>query len=388
MKINRFIFLVLVTIICVGVIKGKTPANNTTTIVGQAIVEKTEQLLEPAEYVIDKLKDYDLVMIGEHHYTKEQPAFIEKLIKQCYGKNAIDFLFLEFGQFEDQWKIDTFLQAKKYNPQLIIEVLRNSATMGWGYQEYFDIFKTIYFENNNRPEEERIRIVVVDGPPSTLNMDSLYNCLDRSYLSDTEKWQKVTWLREGIAGRDPFMAEVIAMHLFDERGKKGLYYAGSAHIRKDLREKNYGLRLFSAGGILIRKYPKRVCSLTFHKENPDWQNSENFQLFEQLYKRFSKALAIDTIDPRINHCTLKSDVFAQGVPLTSAFDGYIVLNLYKDYQTSSFVPGFYDDEFAKVIWDRLRKERKLKHFPSELEKFKARSWNGKELRDLMKQGLH
>lgn len=147
-------------------------------------------------------------------------------------------------------------------------MLKDFGAFGWGYQEYFDIFKIVYFENRNRPKKEKIRIILVDGYPST-NMDRFYECFDHPYLSETEKWQKVSWLREGIAGRDPFMAEVIAVHVFANIDRKGIYYAGSAHIRKDLRKKDYGLRLFSAGGILSRKYPGRVCSLTFHKEHQD-----------------------------------------------------------------------------------------------------------------------
>lgn len=391
----RILFLiagVLLTIICVGVGTSKAQTDNTMptkdSLSVHDIVEKTEQLLDPAEYVIGKLKSYDLVMIGEHHYTKEQPAFIEKLIKHCYEKNVINFLFLEFGEFEDQWKIDTFLQAKEYDPSLVIEMLKNSTTMGWGHQEYFDIFKTIYFENKDRPENEKIRIVLVDGPPSTMRRNSLYDCFGNSSLTKVDKWRKANLIWESIAGRDPFMAAVIAAHLFDGSGRKGIYYAGSAHIRKDLREKSNGMRLFSAGGILSRKYPSRVFTLTFHKESKDWQNSSNFQLLEKLYTKCGKAFAVDSSNERVNHLKLKSEVFAQGAPLGKVFDGYIVLNLYKDYQISSFIDGFYDDEFAKTVWERFRQEGTLKRLPPELEDYKTKPWSGKELIDLMKQGVH
>lgn len=344
---------------------------------------------DPVEYVLEKLEQFDLVMIGEHHYTREQPTFIQDLIKHCYEENVIDFLFLEFGEFDDQGEIDTFLESIEYNPKPLIEVLRDSTDFGWGYQEYFDIFKMIYFENRKRPEKERIKIVLADGPPSSIQIiDKFYQCFDGSSFSEKEKRNKASWLKEGIAGRDPFMAEVMAIYLFDGSGQKGIYYAGSAHIRKDLRKKGYGLHLFSAGGILSRKYPGRVCSLTFHKEHQDWQNSSDFNFFEQRYERYAKAFALDTADPRINRFKLKSDVSSQGVPLTEAFDGYIVLNLYKDYHDCSLVPGFYNDDFAKEIWERVRKDiERLAKLPPELEKFKNRPWSGKELKELMKQGL-
>lgn len=345
---------------------------------------------DPIEYVLEKLEQFDLVMIGEHHYTRELPTFIQDVIKRCYEKDAIDFLFLEFGQFEDQGKIEAFLKSNEYNPQFVIDTLRNCYDFGWGYKEYFDIFKLIYDKNKNRREKEKIQIVLVDGPPSTISMQrALYECFDGSSLSEKDKWHKASWLREGIAGRDPFMAEVMAIYLFEGRQQKGIYYAGSAHIRNDLRKKGYGLHLFSAGGILSRKYPGRVCSLTFHKEQQDWQNASDFNFFEQLYERYAKPFVIDTADPRINRFKLKSDVTSQGVPLTEAFDGYIVLNLYEDYHDCSFVPGFYNDNFAKEIWEKVRKDiERLTEIPPELEKFKDRPWSGKELRELMKQGLH
>lgn len=395
MKDSLSMKLLLGSLVClltciVGFDTNKDSANEVFLQRKKSVETSEKSLQDPIEYFLKKLKDYDLVMIGEHHYTKEQPTFIQDLIKRCYKENIIDFIFLEFGEFEDQGKVDAFLNSEKYDTQPIMEALKNSTTMGWGYQEYFDIFKTIYFENQKRPEKERIKIILVDGPPSSIQIrDKFYQCFDGSSFSEKEKRQKASWLKEGIAGRDPFMAEVIAIYLFDGSGQKGIYYAGSSHIRKDLRKKGYGLHLFSAGGILTSKYPGRVYSLTFHKGHQDWQNPNDLEFFEQLYEKHTKAFAIETIDPRINHFKLKSDVFPQGVPLTDAFDGYIMLNPYKDYHDCSLVPDFYDDKFAGEIWERLRNNKEIfEKFPPELEKFKTRPWSGEELRELMKQGLH
>jgi hypothetical protein len=348
----------------------------------------SRSLQDPIEYVLGKLEDYDLVMIGEHHWTHEQPAFIENLIKRCYEEHAIDFLFLEFGEFQDQGKIDIFLESKEYDPQPVVEVLRNSTDMGWGYQEYFDIFKTIYFENKERPESRRIKIIMVDGPPSTVNMDEeLYNCLEESSWSEKEKRQKVCWIREGIAGRDSFMAEVIAAYMFDGSGRKGIYYAGGAHIRKDLREKSYGLRLFSAGGILVRKYPGRVCSLTFHKQRHHWQNLNDFEFLEQRYEKHAKSFAVDTASAMTSHLKLKSKVSDQSVTLNEAFDGYIMLNLDKDYHPCSLVSGFYDDAFAEVVWARLRKDGTLDRLPPEWSRWREKTPTGEELAKMIGDGL-
>ncbi len=344
---------------------------------------------DPIEYVLEKFEHYDLVMIGERHWTREEPVFIQNLIKCCYKKNTIDAVFLEFISFDDQGKISTFLEAAEYDPEPVIEALRNETVFGWGYQEYFEIFKLIYNENSKRPPSKRVRLVMVDR---SLEGVDLY-----SYLHDKIKQMKVPRekifsltgsLRDALFDRDRFMSDVIEMYRYEMNVVKGIYYAGSSHIRKDLQKKDYGRRYFSAGGILARRYPGRVCCLTFHQQPQYWQDPNDFRFIEQLYKSYGKPFAIDTNDPKIRHLKLKSDVIKEGVALKQAFDGYIMLNLDNDYHPSAFIPGFYDDEFAEVIWHKLRDQGALKRFPAELQKWQQKPWTGEELMELMKQGLH
>ena len=125
-----------------------------------AVEKSIKSFQDPIEYVLKKLEICDLVMIGERHWTHEEPVFIQNLIKRCYEKNAIKVVFLEFGRFADQGKIDAFMAADKYDPKPIIDILRDSDDLGWGYQEYFDIFKLIYDENHKRPSSEQIKLVL------------------------------------------------------------------------------------------------------------------------------------------------------------------------------------------------------------------------------------
>ena len=343
---------------------------------------------DPITYVLNKLNKYDLVMIGERHRVREEPVFIQNFLKQCYKEDAIDFLFLEFGEFQSQGKIESFFEAKKCNPKPIVELFQDPSIMGWGYREYFDIFKLVYDENKKRPEGARIKIVLVDGPPSKIYIErELYRCFDGSSLSEKEKWHKVSWLRDGIEDRDSFMAQVIAAYLLDGSGRKGIYYAGGHHIRKDLRKKDSGRRLFSTGGILTRKYPGKVCSLAFHKGHEWWKSKSDFNYLEELFKNHGKPFAVDTVNAKLAKLKMKSDVDENGVALKEAFDGYIMLNLNKNYHFCSLMPEVYTDEFAKEAWETLRKEGKLKSLPPELSQYKKKIPTGKELMELIKQGL-
>ena len=230
---------------------------------------------------------------------------------------------------------------------------------------------------------------MVDGPPSSINVEKdLYQCFNSSSFSESEKWRKISWLRENIKDRDSFMAELIAIFLFDGNVRKGIYYAGAHHVRKDLRIKYSGRRLFSTGGVLSRKYPGRVCSLALHKKPEWWQSEGHFNYLEQFFKDHGKPFAIDSSDSRIAHLKIKSDVSEKGITLPEVFDGYIMLNLDKNYTHCDFIPGFYDDEFVEEVWHQLREEGQLKRFPAELQKWKQTPWTGEEFMELMKQGLH
>jgi len=384
MKNGSFAKMSLQCLLCFLIIIAGWDINNSSanqvSVTERKLLKKKDQSFEdPIEYVLGKLQDCDLVMIGERHWVREEPTFIQNLIKRCYEKNAINAVFLEFGNFEDQGKIDAFMESPKFNPQLVIDVLRDYGIFGWGYQEYFDIFKLIYDENRKRPPARRIRLIFPDPELEDIDLDSEFlDCLRSSPLTDKQRWEMITWLRESIADRDQCMSAVIEAHVFG-RGLKGIYYAGGSHIRKDLQKKGYGRRYFSAGGILARKYPGRVCCLTFHNSPEYWQNASDFNDLEELFRSHGKPFAVDTKGSPIGQIKLKSDVDQEGVELYEAFDGYIMLNLNSSYQFCPIIPGFYDDEFAKIVWDRMRKRGFLKKLPPDLSQWKEKTPTGEEL---------
>lgn len=393
MKNGFFTKISLTCLLCLIIIIAGSDINkasvNQTPLTKKNFPEKSDKSLQdPIEYVLEKLENYDLVMIGERHWIHEEPVFIQNLIKRCFEKNAIDVIFIEFGNFEDQGEIDAFMEATKYNSKPIIDALRNASDLGWGYQEYFDIFKLIYDENKKRLPAERIKLVLADPSLDGVNLWShLYECLELSPLPEKRKGPIAGELNDAITDRDRLMSDVIEVYRYELNLSKGIYYAGSSHIRKDLQQKNYGRRYFSTGGLLARRYPGRVCCLTFHMQPANWQNERGFEYLEQLFEKHRKAFAIDTNNPEISQLKLKSDILPEGIELHKAFDGYIMLNQYKNYQPCSIVPGFYDDEFAKVVWDRLRKQGVLEKLPPEFEKFKKKTPTGKELKKMIEQGL-
>ena len=100
---------------------------------------------------MEKLKQHDIVMIGEDHRVRCHPQFISEIIKAIHTERnevSLDWLALEFGNYGDQSLADEFIDASEYRKDLVIKILQNVPNnWGWPYQEYADIFKTVWEEN-------------------------------------------------------------------------------------------------------------------------------------------------------------------------------------------------------------------------------------------------
>jgi hypothetical protein len=76
----------------------------------QAVKQELIQYLEshwktPEEYVVSKFKDFDIVMIGEHHFIKHDVELIQNLIPYLYRIGVYN-LGIEFGCYEYQRRAD------------------------------------------------------------------------------------------------------------------------------------------------------------------------------------------------------------------------------------------------------------------------------------------
>ena len=319
------------------------------------------QTADLAGYVVSKLKHFDLLMIGERHWTKEEPLFLQEVLRRCHEQCPIQYLFLEFGQFEDQAKVERFLRAPRFDPAPIIEILQNGDSLGWGYQEYFDIFKLVHDLNHSRPADRGIEIVLVNGAPDDV---SLWPLLQKKYVGQSPRSREFTEpmvgeLNDAMTDRDRFMADVIELHLLGAgTPSKGIYFAGSYHVQKCLTQKDYGhhRRYLATGGLLDRSYPGRVFGVALQLPGYFWQDRAPQKALEQLYADTGKPFAFDTANSSLGQLKLANRLVKDGVPLSQAFDGYIILNSETNYHRCTMMPEVYTDEFAKRAWPALQRE--------------------------------
>jgi hypothetical protein len=346
----------------------------------------SEPLKDPLDYVVDKLRRYDLVLIGESHWVRQEPLFVKQLVVRCMTENLIDVVFLEIGRFEDQGKIDAFMKSPTYDPTPVIEILRDETLTGWGYQEYLDIFRRIYEENAKRESSKKVRLVMVNPTLDEVDLLSYFDKhLKQADLPEGKRRSLAYSLDDAIIrDRNRIMADVIECCRHDLGLSRGIFYGGAAHVRKDLT----GRRHFTTGGLLARHYPGWICCLTLQREPDRWQGAEGPARMEQLFQSLGKPFAVDTNAPTLRSLKLKSDVSPEGVDLSDAFDGYIMLSLDKDRQPCHVIPGFYTDDFAKIVWERARKRGLLPYLPEQYSQWRQKTPTGEELAKMVEEGLH
>jgi len=341
------------------------------------------------EYVLEKLKTHDLVMIGERHWTHEEPMFLQEILRHCYDRSPINYLYLEFGRFVDQSKLELFLSSASYDPRPVIEILRDSYELGWGYQEYLDIFRLVYEMNQSSPPSQRVEIILTAGPPDEIDLwASLQEFLHTPIrMQEDKKNRLVGWLDDALRDRDRFMASIIEATLLQYQGLKGIFYGGYAHIRKNMHKKDYGRVHLKLGGLLDQAYPGRVFSITLHQMPRDWADPRSNDIVETLLERSGRPIGFDLSDHQVGDLRTFYSGIIESEKLRQMFDGYIILNRNRDYNRCAFVPGFYDDEFAKIVWERLRKHGYLERLPHEFEEYVHRMPTGEELMALIEKGL-
>jgi len=344
---------------------------------------------DPVDYVLGKLETHDLVMIGERHWTHEEPMFLHEVLRHCYEQRPINYLYLEIGRFVDQCKVESFLSSASYDPSTVIEILRDSYDLGYGYQEYLDVFRFIYEMNQSSPPSRRVEIILTDGPPDEIDLwATIQEFLHTpTRMHEDEKNRLVGWLDDALRDRDRFMASIIEATFLQYQGLKGIFYGGYAHIRKNIHKKDYGRMHFKLGGLLDQAYPGRVFSITLHQMPRDWADPKSNEAVEALLERSGRPIGFDLSGHQIGDLRTFYSGIKESEKLSQMFDGYVILNRNGDYHKCAFVPNFYDDEFAKIVWERLRKHGYLERLPHEFEEYRRRIPTGEELMALIEKGL-
>jgi len=225
--------------------------------------------MTPEEYVLSKFKDHDVVFIGEHHYFKQDPELVQRLIPLLYQRGVFTLGF-EFARREDQPMIEHLLNAPAYDESLARQILFNEYVF-WGYQEYADIFKEAWQLNHGLPTAaRRFRILGVNCSPDwsvVQKPEQLYN--------DWRVMRKVWHGCDEGNWASVILAEVVA------KREKALVYSGMHHAFTEYRQPVYNETTHSfvrfgdvrMGNHVYEAIGKRAITIALHDV---WFSSQGY----------------------------------------------------------------------------------------------------------------
>jgi hypothetical protein len=291
---------------------------------------------EPLEFVSEKFKQYDVVLIGETHYTLQSTIFLQKLIPYLYQHNGVRIIGWEFGSSSAQAEVDSLLTAPSFDRRKFIDIMRR-AIYFWNLEEYLDVFHVVWEFNRQLPSgAEPIRFLQLGSEYVPRRLNS----------SDPEVRRKEA---ERFYWEKKF-AEIIEREAI-QKNEKALVWAGSHHTFTKYRQPRMFFQRRTgekrrAGNFLYDKYPEKVYSIKLHFPAPHrWvvlteilpsigpDANKMFYPFkgiiDQVYARYQKPLAFDTRQSpfgkiKDNYSYYSFDYFG-GVQLQDFCDGYIML---------------------------------------------------------------
>ncbi|MDP4201819.1 MAG: ChaN family lipoprotein [Bacteroidota bacterium] len=319
---------------------------------------------QPTDYIIQKFSNYDLVLLGENHAIKENLDFVAELIPHLY-KAGVYNLCMEFGAAEMQSRLDSLINAPRYDEQIAREMIY-FYNVGWAYKEYADIYKAAWTFNKQLPSNARkFRIV---------NLSYQYDWSKYSSDQTPETMQKV--FHKGVP--DKFRAERIESEIISKH-EKALIFVGSVHAftkfkmgvpysttvlsmnSDDFRYKHDFIYYDDGflGNRLLRKYPDKTFNILLHcalfsipGEKTSDVSPANGQI-EQIMKLMNyKPMGFDLGNSPIGKLH-DSSTYSQGYTnftIGQMFDGYIFLKPF-DQMTGCTVDSLF---FNNRKWEDVQ----------------------------------
>ena len=298
--------------------------------------------LPPADYVLEKFEDHDVVLLGELHRIRHDPLFVQELIPALYSR-GIRVLGFEFVYTEDQADVDRLLAGAAYDEKLAIDILRRPGGI-WPYQEYLDVLKAAWRLNSNLPPDaEPFRLA---GLAPRIDFEKI------RFGTDGERREERHRLNSG----DSIYAAVIERESL-ERGKKMLVYLGRHHAFSRFQhpnlDNNYeftgSFAQRRAGQRLRAKYPDRVTTVMLH--SPFWSPSYGTWILpfggvvDQVYAEHRSPVGFDVQGSPFAGATDSLSMYALGhgrITLADFCDGYIVIDSLANYREATLVPGWFE----------------------------------------------
>lgn len=328
--------------------------------------------VDATDYVLDKLKNYRIVAIGEDHWIADHTPFLCEVLKEAAKNKETrpNIVAVEFGSELDQTTAQHVVMAPVFEADSVYKILQHTSDMlGNPYKEYFDVFKCIWEINQTLPEEERIGMRMLDpaGVQDMFNKSATQRSRDR----DMSMFNKL---------RYDFIT-----------GNKIIFYAGQAHTQNQIRGYrqsglDYSYNYPSAGFLIKFCYPEEVFTIDLwsplnmgsgYEINPETGNwyEKNYGIYDKAFQEYGdKACGFDikdgpwsTISMMEYFCApgkedewypaaiTDASPYSRDVVLSSLIDGIVFIKPSKDFSGGQLI-DIYTPEFVEICNKRFNGE--------------------------------
>jgi hypothetical protein len=304
---------------------------------------------EPLQFVAEKFDQYDVVLLGEMHWKKQDVEFVNQLIPYLYRTKGIKIFAWEFGASDFQSEADSIVQAPDFDRERAVAFMRRSY-FGWNFEEYLDIFHTIWQVNQTIPNgQEKFGFLQLgsDYNPRKLNSpDAVVQRKERIRFFYDEK-----------------MGQIVEREVLRKQ-RKALWYSGLHHAFTKYKQplilflKTGDLR---GGQYLFLRYPERIYMIQLHLPFLDRLTMPKYfvpsifgkgftfvcpfgGVFEQTYWEYKRPFAVDAKSSPFGDLVDTHSYYSQdrwgGLKLREMCDGYIVLCPIDEMEPVSLVPDW------------------------------------------------
>ncbi len=235
----------------------------------------TQHSHAPLQFVVEKANAHSILIFGEQHEQRQALEFLHTLIPVLRREGRLTQVVMETLFAPYNREIHQVVTASTFDPDRVLELFRRIDDDGWGvwgFQEYLDVFRVVWEENQRIPPgKANIRLIGM-APPVDARSLAMVGIEDNSAVQ-VPIWEKLRLFRlmadlPAANWRDEYMAHQVEQVM--NPGSTTIVWVGAAHSMINCampgRPRATRGRL---GFILSKRHPGEVAQIVLHQNYGD-----------------------------------------------------------------------------------------------------------------------
>lgn len=300
--------------------------------------------LPPLEYILRKVSEHQVVLLGEMHDMSNNLVFLNKIIPDLYN-SGVRVIALEVCLSGDDELLEKLVTGEKYDKDLVLDIARHMPWLMWGQKDYWDVLESVWKLNKSlKPNQEKLKIIGLD---SNYDIPSVVMVLTGEDAKPSPFYEKFRLFRAlktipSFLYRDELMAKQIEETII-KKNKKGIVLVGADHSYPNFKQDQTGKGRM--GYILNKKHGDKVFQVHLHSYGYSKLIAEHLE--NTISKSNFKQVGFDVVTSPFEKLRDSSDTYFKDRPLVDFGDlafGYLYLCPVDSLKNCKFIPNFVTQE--------------------------------------------